>query len=434
MEKLLGEVEATVKPIVEKNANVLALERHGALGTMRSDLTKVRQCLFNLISNAAKFTKDGRIVLEAGRERMEGVDSPGPEDWIVFRVSDTGIGMDAEQILKLFQAFTQADASTTRKFGGTGLGLAITRSFCHMMGGDVTVRSVAGEGSAFTIKIRANVEEPVEAEPEAIAPDESAEPYMEPPAPGTCVLVIDDDATQRDLLRRFLAKEGFPAETANGGEEGLRLARQLRPLAITLDVMMPGMDGWSVLAALKADPDLRDTPVIMLTMVDDQKRGLAMGAADYVTKPVDRAHLTQILQRYACLEPPCTVLLVEDDVATREVMGTMLRKDGWAVLEATDGRQALDHVELKRPHLILLDLMMPEMDGFEFAASLRENEAWRDIPVVVLTAMDLSEEDRRRLEGQVQSVVQKSGQTQDEVLRQVRELVVACVRPDTPPS
>ena len=425
---LLGEVESTVAPLVEANGNVLRIESSGELGTMRSDLTKVRQCLYNLVSNAAKFTRDGTIGLEVGRETMAGVDSDAPEDWMTFRVTDTGIGMTAEQILKLFQAFTQADASTTRKYGGTGLGLTITRKFCQMMGGDVAVSSVPGEGSAFTMKIRAvvpdsDVEEAVaEVEPPVIAPSD----------PGTCVLVIDDDPIQRDLMRRFLRSEGFPAEVAEGGEEGLRLARRLRPLAITLDVMMPGMDGWSVLAALKADPELRDIPVVMLTMVDDQRRGYAMGAVEYATKPVDRERLARILQRHTCPVPPCTVLLVEDDEPTRSVTATMLRKDGWAVVEAEDGAEALRQIGVRVPDLILLDLMMPKMDGFEFAEALRANEAWREVPVVVLTAMDLTDEERTRLNGQVQSVLQKSGQDIEKVLRQVRDLVVACSTGDCP--
>ncbi len=433
--KLLSEVEATVVPLIEKNGNVLRVERKGELGTMRSDLTKVRQCLFNLVSNAAKFTEGGTIGLDVGRETMAGVDSEAPEDWMTFRVTDTGIGMSAEQVLKLFQAFTQADASTTRKYGGTGLGLTITRRFCQMMGGDVTVSSVPGGGSAFTMKVRSTMEEieivGEEAAPEGIA---EVEEKRAPPAPGTCVLVIDDDATQRDLMRRFLEREGFPAETADGGEEGLRLARRLRPLAITLDVMMPGMDGWSVLAALKADSELRDTPVIMLTMVDDQRRGYAMGATDYATKPVDRAHLTRVLQRYVCSDPPCTVLLVEDDAPTRGVVGAMLRRDGWSVVEAANGVEALRRVTDKIPNLIILDLMMPEMDGFEFAETLRRNEAWQGIPIVVMTAMDLTAEDHQRLNGQVQSVVQKSGQSIESVLRQVRDMVVACARPPTADS
>ncbi len=435
---MLAEVAATAQPLVAKNANTLHLDYAPDLGVMRGDLTKVRQCLFNLLSNAAKFTKEGHITLQVRREHMESVQSSGasaPRDWMTFRIIDTGIGMSAEQILGLFQAFTQADASTTRKFGGTGLGLALTRRFSQMMGGDVTVQSVPGEGSIFSIVIPALAEDDgSQSLPEAFPDEAVAEaheaPQNEPlPMPGTCVLVIDDDATQRDLLRRFLAKEGFPAQTASSGEEGLRMAHQLQPIAITLDVMMPGMDGWSVLLALKADPVLRDIPVIMLTMVDDKNRGYTLGAADYVTKPVDRVRLSQILNKYVCSHPPCPVLLVEDDDATREMMRAMLEKEGWAVTEATNGREALERVAQNRPNLILLDLMMPEMDGFEFAATLRRRAEWSSIPVVVLTAKDLTEEDRLRLNGYVQKVLQKAGHSREEMLEQVRDLVAGCAVP-----
>ena len=429
---MIEEIATTSQPLVVKNANTLHIELAPDLGTMRGDLTKVRQCLFNLLSNAAKFTKDGHITLEVGRERMESMNGNAPRDWMMFRVTDTGIGMSAEQILGLFQAFTQADASTTRKFGGTGLGLALTRRFSQMMGGDVTVQSVPGEGSIFSIKIPAFVED-AENEGELFtfvsgAPIDATRRDVLP-SPGTCVLVIDDDATQRDLMCRFLSKEGFPAQTASSGEEGLRLAHQLRPIAITLDVMMAGMDGWSVLSALKADTLLRDIPVIMLTMVDDKNRGYALGAADYATKPVDRARLSQILNKYVCPCPPCPVLLVEDDDITRQMMRQMLEKEGWAVTEATNGRQALERVAENRPNLILLDLMMPEMDGFEFASALHEHPEWRSIPIVVLTAKDLSEEDRLRLNGFVQKIMQKAGQSRDEMLRSVRDLVASCAIP-----
>jgi len=248
------------------------------------------------LSNAAKFSRHGRISLDAARELMD------DSEWIVFHVSDCGIGMSSEQILKLFQAFTQADISTTRKFGGTGLGLALTRRYCQMMGGDVTVQSVPGEGSVFTIKLPAIVSE---LKPEAATAAEDSSPVGVPadggggPAPAdSYVLVIDDDPMQRDLMKRFLSKEGFCIRTAAGGEEGLRLTRQLRPVAITLDVMMPDMDGWRVLEALKADPELCHIPVIMLSVVDDRNRGARLGAADYVTKPVDRRHLSGILGKY----------------------------------------------------------------------------------------------------------------------------------------
>jgi CheY-like chemotaxis protein/nitrogen-specific signal transduction histidine kinase len=379
--ELINEIASTIRPLVEKNANTLHIECAPDLGLMQADQIKVRQGLFNLLSNAVKFTHEGDVTLNASRERMNG------SDWIVFRVTDTGIGLSAEQIVKLFQDFTQADASTTRKFGGTGLGLALTRRFCQMMGGDVTVHSVPNEGSVFTIKLPAAVQQArLEATPKLArraatntsgADGENAEPL---PPEATYVLVIDDDPVQRDLIERFLSKEGFTVRCAGSGEAGLRFARQSRPVAITLDVMMPEMDGWSVLAELKADAELRDVPVIMLTMVDDPERGFSLGAADYATKPVDRARLSQILKKYTCANPPCPVLLVEDDVATRAVTRNILEKEGWKVSEAENGKVALQKMEEERPTLILLDLMMPEMDGFEFADCVRQHPEWRSIP------------------------------------------------------
>ena len=421
-------------PLIEANENHLTLDLADDLGSMHADLTKVRQCLFNLISNAAKFTKGGEIHLAVRRETLADLGEERARDWITFEVRDSGIGMTPEQVLGLFQAFSQADASTTRKFGGTGLGLALTRRFCQMMGGDVTVHSQPAVGSTFTINIPANLDETQLEEIEALRePAMTADEVMKNVADavaqtevGTCVLVIDDDATQRDLMRRFLEKEGFPAQVAGSGQQGLALARQLKPLAITLDVMMPDMDGWNVLSELKADPELSDIPVIMLTMVDDKNRGYALGAADYVTKPVDRGRLAGILQKFMCPDPPCPVLVVEDDAPTREMMRQMLERQGWVVSEAANGIEALERVQENRPSVILLDLMMPEMDGFEFAAELHRHPEWRGIPVVVLTAKDLTEEDRLRLNGYVEKVLQKSGQSREVLMQQVRDLVAAC--------
>ena len=447
---MIQDVASTLQRTVEKNGNSLTIE-YSNLGEMHSDATKVRQCLLNLMSNAAKFTQDGQIRLEAHRERMESLDETTPtREWMVFEISDTGIGMSTDQVVKLFQSFTQADASTTRKFGGTGLGLALTRRFAQMMGGDVSVQSEEGQGSTFTIKIPVHVNE---AAGEETPPSEETTARQEVPSSSTeatpdeallagrCVLVIDDDVTQRELMQRFLEREGFPSQTAANGEEGLRLARQLKPVAITLDVMMTGIDGWSVLAELKADDELSDIPVIMLTMVDDKNRGYALGAADYMTKPVDRARLSHILEKYVCCSPPCPVLLVEDDEVTRHMMRQMLEREGWTVDEASNGREALERLEHNRPELILLDLMMPEMDGFEFATQMHVHPEWRSIPVIVLTAKELTEEDRLRLNGYVQKVLQKTGQSREELLRQVRDLVASCVvshktvpQPHAPPE
>jgi signal transduction histidine kinase/DNA-binding response OmpR family regulator len=413
---MLRDVETTVQLLVEKNANTLAVHQRDNLGAMRADLTKVRQNLFNLLSNACKFTQRGTITLEVTREAVDGL------EWVTFRVSDTGIGMTPEQTAKLFQPFAQADASTTRQYGGTGLGLAITKHFCQMMGGDITVESELGKGSTFNIKLPAQVNDH-RAQPAPSAPPQSGAL----PAGVGSVLVIDDDPTVRELLQRSLTREGIRVVSAAGGEEGLRLARELRPSAITLDVMMPGMDGWAVLTALKADADLADIPVIMLTIVDDKNLAYALGASDYLTKPVDRDRLVAVLQKYRGEDPSRLVLAVEDDAAAREILQHMLEKEGWALTAAENGRVALQRVAEQRPALILLDLMMPEMDGFQFAEALREREDWRSIPIVVVTAKDLTAEDHLRLNGYVEKILQKGAHSREALLAEIGDLVASCV-------
>jgi signal transduction histidine kinase/CheY-like chemotaxis protein len=413
---MLRDVETTIQLLVEKNGNTLVVHWSDQLGDMRADLTKVRQNLFNLLSNACKFTQRGTISLDVTREVVDGL------DWVTFRVSDTGIGMAPEQMTRLFQPFTQADASTTRQYGGTGLGLAITKHFCQMMGGDITVESTLGQGSTFRIRLpalvngsRAQPEPSVESQSEVL------------PAGAGVVLVIDDDPTVRELLQRALTKEGIRVVSAAGGEEGLRLASELHPTAITLDVMMPGMDGWAVLTALKADAELADIPVIMLTIVDDKNLGYALGAADYLTKPVDRDRLIAILQKYRGEDPSRLVLVVEDDVVAREILQRTLEKEGWAVTTAENGRIALQRVAEQQPALILLDLMMPEVDGFQVVEALREREAWRSIPIVVVTAKDLTAEDHLRLSGYVEKILQKGAYSREALLAEIRDLVMTCI-------
>jgi signal transduction histidine kinase/CheY-like chemotaxis protein len=425
--ELIAEVAGTIQPMVAKNANVLNIESSPKLGGMHADKVKVRQALFNLLSNAAKFTHDGFITLTSERQRMDG------SEWIVFEVKDTGIGLTEEKMLGLFQDFTQADASTTRKFGGTGLGLALTRRFCQMMGGDVTVRSVPGEGSVFTIKLPAIVRDVVlpatelavgsTEVPPGVEQRRSTDPHA---APGTCVLVIDDNAAQRELMDRFLVKEGYCVVCAASGEEGLRLAKEILPIAITLDVMMPGMDGWLVLQALRKDPVLCTIPVVMLTMVDDPARGLSLGATDYVTKPVDRQRLTRILKRYSCANPPCPILLVEDDARIRRSMRRLLEASGCRVTEAENGQVALAMIAKERPSLIFLDLLMPVMDGFEFADAVRAHAEWRSIPIVVVTSHDVTTAERKRLGGSVETIIQKTGRSNEELLTQVRDALDNC--------
>jgi signal transduction histidine kinase/CheY-like chemotaxis protein/ligand-binding sensor domain-containing protein len=426
--KMVSEVAATVQPLVAKNGNTLVIECPPDTGVMRADVTKVRQTLFNLLSNASKFTEKGTIRLMVSYQSSvisgQSVSEPGAltTDYcplITFSVTDTGIGMTPEQMSRLFQAFEQADASTTKKFGGTGLGLAISRKFCQMMGGDITVESEPGKGTTFTVTLPAVVRE------QAVAETPGSLPAPEPASQGSkgSILVIDDDANVRDLMERSLAKDGYRVVTAADGPRGLALARELEPAVITLDVMMPGMDGWAVLTALKSDPDTADIPVIMLTIVDDKNLGFALSAADYLTKPIDWPRLSAALKKHRRGSASPTVLVVEDDPNTRDMLRRGLEKDGWTVTEAANGKLGLAALTDPPPALILLDLMMPEMDGFAFMEELRARPGCRSIPVIVITAKDLTEDDRGRLNGEVARILQKGDHSPTDLLGEIRSLL-----------
>ncbi|NJN68270.1 MAG: response regulator [Chloroflexaceae bacterium] len=436
---LIDNVVSTIQPLVEKNQNVLEVQNDGTITTIHADQTKVRQVLFNLLSNASKFTEQGRILLEvAGEPETCAPNSPvlDPGRHIIFRITDTGIGIPQEQIQRLFTAFTQADASTTRKYGGTGLGLVISQRFCQMMGGSIQVESQEGQGTKFIVRL------PVEVRPEQLRPDDHGEPALataemmiKPPLGiESTVLVIDDDPVVRELVSRWLVREGLHTVTATSGAEGLRLARELHPDVITLDVMMPGMDGWSVLGALKSDPAVADIPVIMLTIVDEKEIGFALGATDYLIKPINASRLLSIVRKSRQKaeetgEPAGgSVLVVEDDSMTREMLQRTLEKDGWVVTVAENGRVALEQLNEQRPDLILLDLMMPEIDGFQVVRSLRESPDWRTVPVVVITAMELTPEDRQLLNGSVARVLQKATYSREALLSEVHTLVQSCLR------
>ncbi|MCW6507981.1 response regulator [Lichenifustis flavocetrariae] len=405
---LLRDVVSTVGALVHKKNNVLSLTAPPDLGMMRTDGVKLRQCLFNLLSNASKFTENGQITLEAVRSQR------GTQDWLEFRVVDSGIGMSPEQVDRLFERFTQADETTTRKFGGTGLGLAITRAFCRLLGGDIRVQSVAGEGSTFIMTL------PAEMPHLSSAPDGEidASPSPHPRARET-ILIIDDDPAQRDLMSRFLERQGFTVATAPDGQTGLDLARVLEPRAILLDVMMPRMDGWSVLTTLKADPELAKIPVVMVTFVHDTGMGAALGAADYVTKPVHWDKLKIVMDRFRDAEGD--VLIVDDDADARARLKSVLERNGWTTQEAENGKEALALVSRVVPRVILLDLTMPVMDGFSFLEELRERPGCRDVPVVVLTARDLTAGDRDRLEG-ADRIFSKGQVSLTDITRELRAL------------
>ncbi|MDX1400950.1 MAG: response regulator [Kiloniellales bacterium] len=419
---LIEDVATTVRPLAEQNGNQLIVDCPKDLGTITADQTRMRQIVLNLLSNACKFTENGEVSLVV---TMEG-SGPGQFDdrgqFVSIAVSDTGIGLSSEQIDRLFEEFSQADSSTTRRFGGTGLGLAISRRLARMMGGDIEVESALGEGATFTLRLPRAAKIASED-----LQDEEPRLDRQSPEPGPSehprILVVDDDRTTRELMRVMLAKEGYDVVTAANGKEGLELARRLIPSAITLDIIMPDLDGWDFLKEIKSDALTAAIPVIMATALEESNRGFALGASEYMTKPIDRERLKQLLRKYHTYARTPEVLVVEDDAATRDVMRNIFTSDGWTVTEAVNGKVGIDCLADKRPDLIMLDLLMPEMDGFEFLDSLREVPEHKTIPVVVVTAADLTPDDRIRLNGGVKHIIHKTGLNQREFLDKISQMI-----------
>jgi signal transduction histidine kinase/DNA-binding response OmpR family regulator len=401
LNKLVEEVRTIVEPLMAKNGSKLVTVCPPDIGSMRTDLTKLKQGLINLLSNAAKFTKNGTVTLSVTRENP----AHGPSRFS-FAVSDTGIGMNDEQLGRLFQAFTQADSSTTRNYGGTGLGLIITRHFAIMLGGTIEVTSKPGEGSVFTMVLPDQLV-PVA----ALATDLPAVTDSGQAGTGLSVLVVDDDPAVHDLLSATLSKEGYRILHARDGAEALDILRKTPPDIVTLDVMMPKVDGWSVLGTMKSDPALDHIPVIMVTIVDDRNLGYTLGASEFMTKPIDRSRLLTLVRSFTGHKTPSTVLIVDDDADVRELVRTTLESSGLKTAQAANGRAAMDWLNNNPlPSLILLDLMMPEMDGFTFLEQMRSDDELLDVPVVVLTAKELTNPERAFLAERTILVLSKSAQ------------------------
>jgi signal transduction histidine kinase/CheY-like chemotaxis protein len=401
LSKLVEEVKTIVEPMVAKNENRLVIECPADIGSLRTDLTKLKQSLINLLSNAAKFTTGGEVKLALSR--VAGDDGATR---VRFAVSDSGIGMTEEQLGRLFQAFTQADSSTTRHFGGTGLGLTITKHFCAMLGGAVEVVSKPGEGSTFTIVLPEQEIRPgltAVAEPRFVADGTTGQ--------SRTVLVVDDDPVVHDVLSATLVKEGYRLLHAHDGAEALEIMRKSPPDIVTLDVMMPKIDGWSVLGIMKSEAALQHIPVIMLTIVDDRNLGYSLGASEFMTKPIDRARLVGLIRQFARPHEDPLVLIVDDDPEVRAIVRQTVEGAGLKAADAVNGRAALDWLKQNPPPaLILLDLMMPGMDGFEFLVRVREDEKLTELPVVVLTAKALSEDERIFLAERTILILSKSAQ------------------------
>jgi len=409
---MVDNIVQTLQPLLTKNQETLEVHYAEGLREMHTDLTKLRQVLLKLLSNASKFNKHRKIIsLEVLSENNE-----DEKEWIIFRIQDHGVGMDDEQKQQLLHQFSQQDQSNIEQYGG--LGLVITHHFVEMMGGKIHIESELGKGSTFTIHLPAFIT------PSVQPPSSRASTDTEVLEEGSMVLVIDDDPQVRYVLENYLDKLGYQVEVADCGEEGLRLAKKLLPDIITSDVMMPKMDGWEVLSHLKADPELASIPVIMLSMMEEKNVGYSLGASDYLTKPITREEVLKVLQKYhfSYNESARLIMIIDDDVVNRDLVARMLRKEGFRVCKVEDGRVALNAIQKKRPDLVLLDLQMPEMDGFEFSARLHQFDD--SIPIVILSAKDITVEDRLRLE-HVAGIFQKGSYSRDELVALVNKLLSA---------
>jgi PAS domain S-box-containing protein len=405
---LIELITSTSQPLLQPGV-VLKSEVPGQLPGLFTDQEKVKQILLNLLSNAAKFTHEGQIMLAV--HQMDG--------FVQVDVQDTGIGISPEDLEKVFEEFQQADSSTTREYGGTGLGLAISRSLARLLGGDLTATSSAGKGSTFSLSIPVRYGEPTAAALPAAIKQQDPEPIGSSPL----ILAIDNDTNVHDLLKENLTERGYEVIGVMNGEEGVRLAHELHPFAITLDIMMPGKDGWQVLHELKSDPATREIPVILVTIVDKQTLGYQLGAADYLIKPLEEEALLDALTRIGQIhsQPSLRLLVVDDDPNIPELVRQLLENSSFQISAAPDGKAALAAVEGLPPDIILLDLMMPNMDGFAFIEALRERGV--QIPIIVLTAKTLTDADFQVLEGSVERVIKKNGLDPERLMGELAETV-----------
>jgi len=417
--KLIEELSISVEPLIRKNNNIIALEISPHVKQeplVCTDVTKLRQILLNLLSNAAKFTDQGTISLIVDMKYEEN------NKFLIIKVKDTGIGIPEEYQKKLFQNFVQADGSTTRKYGGTGLGLAITKKFCEILGGMISMESQPNIGTTFTIYLPAVVDNGIIKDVKRHV-SLGKKTVATNPSDKTKVLIIDDDTGARELFRIHLNRLGYEILEADNGVAGLAIAYREKPDVIILDVIMPDLDGWGVLAQLKNDPVLSSIPVVMASIVENRPLAYALGAAEFVNKPIERMSLEDTVKKCLTSDHILTVLIVEDDELTRSMLSSLLTKKGWNIRTAINGADALISVKEISPDLILLDLMMPEVDGFQFLKILRTEEQWESIPVVVLTARNLSEVERNTLSNDAQNILQKGAYDKDYLLDQIRLLV-----------
>jgi signal transduction histidine kinase/CheY-like chemotaxis protein len=401
-----------------------------------ADERKLKQIMFNLLSNAGKFTPDsGEIRVEAKliSDFNENISRKGakaqreindfqsairnPQSAIEISVADTGIGIKPEDQERVFGEFEQLDSSYDREHEGTGLGLALTRRLVELHGGRIWVESEGeGKGSTFTFVIPTKAEEresEISTEPEEPLP---SRPDVDDSRP--LVLVVEDDHQASELISQYLSEADYAVVHAFDGEQAVQMARELRPYAITLDIILPKKDGWEVLAELKSLPEVKDIPVVIVSMIENRPFGFNLGAIEYFVKPVNKEELIEAVRKIEAV----TVLVVDDEPQTVELLTDMLQAEGYSVLQAYGGQQGVDLAIEKHPDLIILDLMMPEVSGFDVADQLRAHPEAMEIPIMIYTSKDLTEDDRQRLNRHVQAIVSKSVSGKDDLLQVLERL------------
>ena len=427
LQELADECMATVKEYLKGKDVALTTNIAPATRLLRTDALKLRQIMLNLLSNAAKFTDTGEVSL-----------SVVPQDTdVVLSVEDTGVGIPSDQLAFIFEKFRQVDGSTTRKVGGTGLGLAIVRELSRVLGGTVSVTSTLGRGSTFTVRLPSTLEAPAGGIGVTAHPSERGMPVSEVAhhlstlaPPGSTVLVVDDDPLMQQLVAGQLEPVGFKVVSAEDGISALKRARELKPQAILLDIHLPKLDGWSVLSQLKGEPSLASIPVILISVEEQRARGFSLGACEYLVKPVEPERLVEVVQR--CFGQVAgannstfagEVLVVDDDSSTRELVSRNLRRAGFSTAEARSGEDALLKARVSPPALVVLDLMMPNLDGFEVLRRLRAEKL--QVPVVVLTGKTLSPDEETLLRDGFAGFVKKGGHALEDVIAQAKGLLMS---------
>lgn len=404
IETMIETIKDVSGPLATKNNNEFII-KNNVDGEMTADETKLRQCIVNFLSNAFKFTENGKVALVIDSVEKEG------QEFINFDIKDTGIGMTEEQLGKLFDTYTQAERSTSAKYGGTGLGLSISKHFAEMMGGGVEVTSEVGEGSTFSIFVPRVTEDQIEE-------DESDVQNPALSEGDEYILLVDDDRATHDVVKRAIKKEGYTVYSAFDGDEGMEQARKVIPKLILLDVLMPGRDGWSVLKEIKNDVKLKDVPVVITSVLNEESLASSLGADDYMKKPIDRSFFINLVKRYIT-EKDQKVLIVDDDENTRDLLAKIINSEGYLSIDAKNGEDALERAK-EKPDLIVLDLDMPRMDGFEFIEASRE--LGLNIPIVVFSGKDITAVEEKMLSKYTEGIVKKESKV-EALVKEVNQIL-----------